>query len=95
MKNEKIIRLLLEMLELDSSEYVRLMVSNSGLLLLNMSVRSTNLLMQCMLFCPALVFLDNIIFFTVKAFHLYRQSLVFRSMFFKGLDTLGRFFHHF
>ena len=29
MKNEKIIRLLLEMLELDSSEYVRLMVSLS------------------------------------------------------------------
>ena len=28
MKNEKIIRLLLEMLELDSSEYVRLMVSS-------------------------------------------------------------------
>ena len=27
MKNEKIIRLLLEMLELDASEYVRLMVS--------------------------------------------------------------------
>ena len=28
MKNEKIIRLLLEMLELDASEYVRLMVSS-------------------------------------------------------------------
>ena len=32
MKNEKIIRLLLEMLELDSSEYVRLMVSVQGMI---------------------------------------------------------------
>lgn len=30
MKNEKITRLLLEMLELDSSDYVRLMVSNTA-----------------------------------------------------------------
>lgn len=32
MKNERVIRLLLEMLELDSSEYVRLMVSTAQIL---------------------------------------------------------------
>ena len=32
MKNERVIRLLLEMLELDSSEYVRLMVSIAEML---------------------------------------------------------------
>lgn len=39
MKNERIIRILLEMLELDSSDYVRLMVRNSLNIYVKISIK--------------------------------------------------------